>query len=119
MNDKDFHRKLIFTPEFTEYLDSLDERTQNKFGECITLLREVRILSTKLVKKLVETDENLYELRVSVGYNEYRSILFSANHDNIILATEVVVLNGFLKKDKKDYKKYIRRAINILNDIKL
>jgi hypothetical protein len=34
-------------------------------------------------------------------------------------ATELVMLNGFLKKDKKDYDKQIKKAINILNNIEI
>jgi hypothetical protein len=82
-------------------------------------LEEVYVLSRKFVKKIVSTKESLYELRISVGFNEHRSILFSANHDNIIQATEIVVLNGFLKKSSKDYDKQIKKAMNILNILKL
>jgi len=119
-NDKNEKiRNLIYTEEFNEFYLSLNERTKNKFADCLDILRTIHVISTKFVKKLVETDENLYELRVSVGFNEYRSILFSANHDNIIQATEIVVLNGFLKKDTKDYAKQIKKAINILNNLDL
>jgi hypothetical protein len=45
--------------------------------------------------------------------------MFSANHDNIIQATEVYILNGFLKKSTKDYSKQISKAINILNTLEL
>jgi hypothetical protein len=67
------------------------------------------------VKKLVGTD--LYEMRVSVGFNEYRSILFAIDHKNIIQAKKIVLLNGFLKKSSKDYDKQIKKAINILKNI--
>ena len=90
---------------------------KNKFDECIKILESVYVVSTKFVKKLVDTDENLYELRVSVGFNEYRTILFSADHNNIIQAKTIIILNGFLKKSTKDYNKQIKKAINILNDL--
>ena len=54
-------------------------------------------------------------MRVSVGFNEYRTILFAADHDNIVQAKIVIILNGFLKKSAKDYDKQIKKAINILN----
>ena len=79
------------------------------------VLETVYVLSKKFVKKIVEAEEGIYELRVSVGFNEYRTILFSIDHENIIEAKHVILLNGFLKKDKKDYKKQIKKAINILN----
>ena len=53
-------------------------------------------------------------MRVSVGSNEYRTVLFAINHENIILATQILVLNAFLKKSEKDYKKQIEIAERIL-----
>jgi len=108
-------RELIHTTEFDEYFNSLDERTKDKFSEYMQVLETVYVLSKKFVKKIVEAEEGIYELRVSVGFNEYRTILFSIDHENIIEAKHVILLNGFLKKDKKDYKKQIKKAINILN----
>ncbi|WP_241697322.1 hypothetical protein [Capnocytophaga canis] len=55
-------------------------------------------------------------MRISVGFNEYRTILFSINAENIIQATEIVFLNSFLKKDTKDYKKAIEEARKILEN---
>jgi hypothetical protein len=57
-------------------------------------------------------------MRVSVGTNEYRTMLFSINHENIIQATEVILLNEFLKKSSKDYDKQIKKATKILEDLK-
>jgi mRNA-degrading endonuclease RelE of RelBE toxin-antitoxin system len=119
MNETEKIRSILYTDEFKEFYNSLDERTKDKYAECLKILESVYVLSTKFVKKLVGIDENLYELRVSVGYNEYRSMLFSANHDNIIQATEVFVLSGFLKKSTKDYDKQIKKAIKILNSLEL
>jgi hypothetical protein len=118
-NNENRIRNVVLTDDFSQYYYTLDERTKDKYVESIKVLEEVYILSKKFVKKLVSTKENLYELRILVGFNEYRSILLSANHDNIIQATEIVILNGFLKKSTKDYDKQIKRAINILNTVKL
>lgn len=71
-------------------------------------------ISKKFVKKIVSSD--FYELRVSVD-NEIRVFLFSANNENINLATEIIVLNGFIKKSSKDYDKQIKKAYNILNSL--
>lgn len=43
-------------------------------------------VSTKFVKHLENTD--LYEMRVSVGNNEYRTILFAVDKSNIIESTD-------------------------------
>jgi hypothetical protein len=111
-------RTVLHTSEFDAFYNALDERVKNKFDEYFAFLESVRILSTKIVKKPVST-ERLYELCISVGYNEYRSVIFSVNHDNIIQATEIILLNGFLKKSSKDYDKQIKKSINILKNIKL
>ena len=108
-------RELIHTDEFDEYYNSLDERVKDKFSECLEILETVYVLSTKFVKRIVEVEAGIYELRVSIGFNEYRTILFSIDHENIIQAKQVLLLNGFLKKDSKDYKKQVKKAINIIN----
>jgi mRNA-degrading endonuclease RelE of RelBE toxin-antitoxin system len=110
-------RELLHTSEFDEFLNGLDQRTRDKFGECFTILETMYVLSTKFVKKLVGTD--LYELRVSVGHNEYRTVLLAVDHENIIQATKIILLNGFLKKSTKDYDKQIKKAINLLNTLSL
>ncbi len=74
-------------------------------------------VSTKFVKHLENTD--LYEMRVSIGINEYRTVLFAIDHDNFIEAKKVILLNGFLKKDNKDYRKQIDIALSILNNLEL
>jgi len=106
-------RNILYSEEFKEFFESLDERTQSKLEDNVSILKTVYVLSTKFVKKINNTD--LYELRVSVGHNEYRSILFAIDHENVIQATKIILLNGFLKKSSKDYDKQVKRAINILN----
>jgi hypothetical protein len=110
-------RDLFHTDEFDSFYNSLDNRTIIKYDEAILYLETIYVLSTKFVKKIVNT--NLYEMRISIGYNEYRTVLFAANHENIMQATKIILLNGFLKKSSKDYNKQIRKAINILNNLEL
>ena len=56
-------------------------------------------------------------MRVSVGGNEYRTVMFTMDNENVILATEITLLNAFMKKSSKDHKKQISLAENILNRI--
>lgn len=72
-------------------------------------------VSTKFVKHLENTD--LYEMRASVGNNEYRTILFAVDKSNIIELTKIVLLNGFLKKSTKEYRKQIELAQSILKKL--
>lgn len=107
-------RNLLLSPAFKEFEQSVDSRTREKLRYAISILEAVYPLSAKFVKKLVGTD--FYELRVSVG-NEVRVILFAVDNDNINLAKQVILLNGFVKKSTKDYDKEITKAINILRSL--
>jgi hypothetical protein len=89
-------RNILYSNEFDKFRNSLDERAKSKLDENVSILKTVYLLSTKFVKKLANT--NLYEVRISVGYNEYRTILFAIDHENVIQSTKIILLNGFLKK---------------------
>ena len=80
----------------------------------LSLMSQIKVVSTKFVKKLEGTD--FYEMRISVG-NEYRVILFTIDSESFIEADEVLLLNGFMKKSTKDYKAQIQIAENILSEL--
>jgi len=112
-NKKDSNiRELYFSDEFVEFYDKLHDKIKTKFEYTLDIIRTEYILSTKFVKRLENT--NLYEMRVSVSTNEYRTILFAVDNDNIILSKRILLLNGFLKKSTKDYSKQIKIAEQIL-----
>lgn len=107
-------KTLMRSAEFDEFYNSLPENVQNKVKYALNIIAEVKVVNTKLVKKLVETD--FYELRISVG-NEYRVILFTIDQENFIEAEQILLLNGFMKKSTKDYKKELQKAQRILNSL--
>lgn len=108
-------RKLLSTDEFEEFYNSLESKTQEKFDYTMNVVITEHNISTKFVKKLVGT--SLYEMRVPVGKNAYRTILFAVDNENIILSQEIILLNGFLKKSTKDYDKQIKKAEQILKNL--
>ena len=110
-------RKILRTPEFMEFYDALSPKVQIKFQYVMNVVASVYNVSTKFIKHLEKTD--LYEMRVSIGTNEYRTVLFAIDHENFIEAKNIVLLNGFLKKDNKDYRKQIEIANAILNNLEL
>lgn len=110
-------RKIYKTPEFEEFFNGLNNKTQIKFEYVIDIVTTVYNVSTKFVKKLESTD--LYELRVSLGSNEFRTILFAIDNDNFIEAKNIILLNGFKKKSTKDYKKEIKKAEAMLKQLEL
>ena len=83
----------------------------------MNVISTVYNVSAKFVKHLEKTD--LYEMRVSVGTNEYRTLLFAIDHNNFIEASKIILLNCFLKKGNKDYRRQIEIASTILNNLEL
>lgn len=110
-------RELYFSDEFTEFYEKLQDKVKAKFEHTMDIIRTEYVLNTKFVKHLENTD--LYEMRVSVNFNEYRTILFAVDNDNIILSKRILLLNGFLKKSTKDYSKQIKVAKQILEYFEL
>lgn len=105
-------RTIIFSEEFSEFYNGLNERTQEKYDYAFNMIRTQYVVNKKFVKSIENTD--FYELRISIGHDEYRSIMLAIDHDNFIQAHRVLVLNSFLKKDKKQYKGEIKTAEKIL-----
>lgn len=108
-------RVVYKTPQFEVFYNSLPSKVQTKFQYVIDVVTTIYDISTKFVKHLQDTD--LYEMRVSVGSNEYRTILFAIDKPNVIESTRIILLNGFLKKSNKDYRKQIEIAQSILKDL--
>lgn len=98
--------------EYEAYYNGLSDRVKAKYDYVETIIRTIRIVNIKFVKHLEDTE--LYEARMSVGSNEYRTILFAVDNMNFIEATKVLFLNSFLKKSTRDYKKEIKNAYSIL-----
>ena len=90
----------------------LDERTQARFRFLLKILREVQVVSTDHAKSIVGS-RGIYELRARVGSNQYRALFFFES-GNLKDGGRVVILgNGFLKKDNRDYKRAVALAEKI------
>ena len=50
--------------------------------------------------------------------NEYRVILLAIDSDSFIGCEQVLLLNGFVKKSTKDYRKEVDKARKILKSLK-
>lgn len=110
-------RELYFSDEFWTFYQLQQDRVKQKFDYVISIIRSEEIITTRFVKHLQGTE--LYEMRVSLGTNEYRTVLFATDNPNIMLASKILVLNAFLKRSSKDYEKQIRKAIKILGGFQL
>lgn len=108
-------RTIIKSAEFDAFFNQSPQRVQDKIDYSIYVIENATVLNSKLVKKLVGTE--FYELRISMN-NEYRIIIFCIDSENIIEATQLFFLNGFMKKSTKDYSKQIALAQRILENTK-
>jgi hypothetical protein len=107
-------RKVAYTPEFIEAFMLLPEDVQEKYDYVFQIMTTQRVVNKKFVKK-IETTE-FYEMRVSVGTNEYRSFLFAIDALNFMECHKIVMLNSFVEKSSKQYKAEIKKARKILTD---
>ncbi len=104
-------RVIYKTREYEDFCNGLDDFVINKINYLETIIRRGKMVSSKVAKKLVNTD--LYELRILLN-NQYRVLFFTIDSENLSEATEVLFLCGFLKKSTKDYKQQIKKANKIL-----
>lgn len=105
-------RNIIFSDEFEGYYADLDERVREKYDYALQIVRTQYLVNKKFVCALENTD--FYELRISIGSNEYRTIILAVDHDSFIQSKNVLLLNSFLKKGTKQYKAEIKKAENIV-----
>lgn len=92
-------REIYHSEEFEEYYRSLEPKIQEKYDYVEHIIRTQKVLNSKFVKKLDSTI--FYEARISIGSNEYRTVLFAIDSTNIIESKSVLFLNSFLKKEHK------------------
>ena len=114
---EEYIRTVFTTAEYESFYANLPDKIKDKFDYVINVITTIYNVPTKFIKHLENTD--LYEMRVSVGTNEYRTVLFAIDHENFIEAKSIILLNAFLKKSNKDYRKQIEMAENILNRLEL
>lgn len=106
-------RETFHSEEYDEYYSSLDEKTKEKYDYVESIIKTQHVVNKKFVKLLEKTE--FYEARVSVGTNEYRTIVFAIDARSFIESKRVLMLNSFLKKDTKQYKGEIEKARKIMS----
>jgi hypothetical protein len=110
--NKELIREVLKSNEYHLYFNSLDKRTRAKYDYTIHIMETQKVVSTKFVKKIQEAE--FYEVLVSIGTNEHRTLLIATDNPNFMEAGRVVLLNSFLKKDSKQYRREIEKARIIL-----
>ena len=64
MKDSDDIRELYFSDDFWEFYHLQTDKVKNKFNYVFGIVRKEKVITTKFIKRLVNTD--LYEMRISV-----------------------------------------------------
>ena len=105
-------RETFHSEEYDQYYNSLDEKIKEKYDYVELIIKTQYVVNKKFVKNLEETE--FYEARVSVGSNEYRTIIFAIDSQSFMECKRVLFLNSFLKKDTKQYKSEIKIARQIM-----
>ena len=106
-------RETIHSVEYDEYYAGLDVKIKTKYDYVEMIIKTQYVVNKKFVKNLEGTE--FYEARVSVGNNEYRTIIFAVESLSFVESKRVLFLNSFLKKGTKQYKGEIETARRILN----
>lgn len=109
-------RTIYYSPEYEEFLSVQSQSVQTKYDYIEHIICSIKVVNTKFVKRLEGTE--FYEARVSVGSNEYRTVIFAIDAENFIESSRVLFLNSFVKKSTKQYKQAISDARRILNRYK-
>ena len=105
-------KEIYISEECERYiLEESSERVQNKFKYLLEVLEEHKIVHTSFVEKLTNT--KYYELKIKAE-NQIRVIIFTIDNENFHAARQIILLNGFLKRTNKDYKKAIKIADQLL-----
>ena len=101
-------REATYTKEFEEYYRHLSEKIREKYDYVFEIMFTKYVVSNKFVKRLEKTE--FYEMRVSLGNNQYRTVLFAIDADNFMECTRMVMLNSFVEKSSKQYPAEIKKA---------
>ena len=105
-------RNIVLTKEFLDYYNSLPEKVKKKYDYVMQIIKSQYVVSEKFVKHLENTE--FYEARISVGSNEYRTILFAVDTQSFMESKVVLFLNSFLKKSSNQYESEIKKAESIM-----
>lgn len=107
-------REATYTKEFDEYYQNLPQKVREKYDYVFEIMFTKYIVSTKFVKRLEKTE--FYEMRVSLGNNQYRTMLFAIDAENFMECKRMLILNSFIEKSSKQYHAEIKKAERILKE---
>lgn len=110
-------REIYISEECERYiLEESSERVKRKFKYLLEVIEEHKIIHSSIVEKLTTT--KYYELKIKAE-NQIRVIIFTIDHENLNESRRIILLNGFLKRTNKDYKKAVKIAEGLMKKYEL
>lgn len=104
-----FREVILYKEYFSEFLDKLILKNQEKVVWTIKLIESQEVIPA-IFFKLIEGTNGLYEVRVQCGNNAFRIFCFFDK------GRRVVLINGFQKKTQKTPRLEIIKALKIKKD---
>lgn len=99
--------KFEKSPDFTEFLENLPKKDKLKLISTILSIESKGLETAKKMKWIKKLDDNLFEIRSTLGSNTQRGIYFHIENERYYLT------HGFSKKTQKTPSKEITKAKNI------
>lgn len=99
--------KFEKSSEFIEFLENLPKKDEVKLIATILSIESKGLEIAKKMKWIKKIEDNLFEIRSTLGSNTQRAIYFHIENDRYYLT------HGFSKKTQKTPTKEIRKAKNI------
>ena len=99
-----FYRNINGRSPIEDFLDSLSTKVVDKILWILRLVKELDRIPKEYFKKLKDSND-LWEIRISHGNNEYRLLGFWLRKEFIVLT------NGFKKKERKIPRREIQLAL--------
>lgn len=94
---------------FEEFLLAQPQKVQDKIFKVIEIIELYQHVPKKYLAPMTGY-KGLFEARIKLGTNIWRVFCFFDN------GKLVVLLNGFVKKTQKTPKKYIEKALRLMNE---
>jgi phage-related protein len=109
MGDHKFREVILYKRFFSEFIEKLILKNQEKIIWTIKLIETQEVIPA-IFLKFIEGTNGLYEVRVQCGNNAFRVFCF------FDAGRRVVLINGFQKKTQKTPRIEIVKALKIKKD---
>ena len=105
---KRYRQVISYEDHFEDFLNSLEPKVQDKIYKVIEIIETFERIPGQYFKSIEDT-KGLFEARIKVSSNIWRIMCFFDEGNLVIL------LNGFVKKQRKTPKKEIAKGVRLMN----